>query len=171
VTTLRTWAAAVRKHGVPEGGSRSDDGARPALLDANGAKLRQRAAKEKNRHVAKRLRALAEIADGAKLSDAAVRADASELAIRKWIHRFRRGGIEALYDGVLGRPKQRHALREPAHSSQDIMLKEIVRFKSGANYGQLRKMVEARFGVRYSPRYLRRLVAHGLKLAQTGEAR
>jgi transposase len=140
--TLRSWLATVRDKGLSEMIARKDCRARPRDRNLDARQLRAWARSEANPRVARRLRALAYVADGLGINDAALRAKSSDTALRDWILRFHQGGVEALHDRKLGRLEQREEL------------KAFVRRNAKIGHEKLCRLVQARFGVGVSARYV-----------------
>jgi transposase len=65
-------------------------------LDADSARLRAIAAKETKPRIAKRIRAIAHLADGLDFLAAALKEGVHETTVRAWLADFRAGGVKAL---------------------------------------------------------------------------
>ena len=68
------------------------------------ADLRERAMRERYRHRRQRLRALAELKDGASVEDVAALVGVNPKTIYQWLHRGAAGGLEAALERPTGKP-------------------------------------------------------------------
>ena len=79
---------------------------RPRMLDADAMELRELAAKATNPRLKKRFLALADLADGKGLYDAAANSGLTHTSIEKWMRRrFQEGGAAAIRKDQ-GRPSK-----------------------------------------------------------------
>lgn len=122
------------------------------LPGVNGDQLRTLADQQLKWQFAKRLRAMAAIADGADTGRAAVLVSAQEESVRRWLRRFQNDGVE----GLRPPPDRKRELKLNADQLQEFRV--IVATMSEANYSELRDIVKNRFGVSYTPEGIRRVV-------------
>lgn len=92
---VMVWLAKLEQGGVAALLSRPQRFA-PLCPDVDGDALRALAATEKNPRIAKRLRAVAHLADGLSAIDAAARERTNDWMVRRWLAMFRAGGVETL---------------------------------------------------------------------------
>jgi len=90
--TLREWLAQARKHGATVLFARSP--ADQWKVDATG--LRTLAERESDPQVARRLLAVAYLAEGQTLRETASQLDLPASTLGRWYHRYRAGGVNAL---------------------------------------------------------------------------
>ena len=89
------WLARFERGGIAALISRPHR-APPLCPDIDGDALRARAATLKDQRIARRLRAVAHLADGLGVIDAAAKERANDVTVRTWLATFRGGGVEAL---------------------------------------------------------------------------
>jgi transposase len=143
--TLGKWIAAVRNEGLAKMVSRNDGRARRNDGELDAEQLRALARAEASPRVARRLLALAYVADGLGIEDAAIRMSVCGGSLLDWILRFRQGGVEALRNRELGPVAERRKLKAYIHHHAAV------------GYEELCKKIQARFGVRFSRVYVRRI--------------
>jgi transposase len=156
---VKEWVRRFRKNGMaaltPERDSHVPRDARN--IDAKA--LRGLAAKELDKAVATRLLALANIADGMGVIDAAARAKASDHTVREWLVRFQKGGIEAL--------RYRSTGRKPMLNADQLDgLKEIVLARPEMTFAEIVTAVQLRFKVSYTAVGISRLLRDSFGLVR-----
>jgi transposase len=92
---VMVWLAKFEKGGVAALVTRPQRFA-PLCPNVDGASLRARAVTVKNPRIARRLRAVAHLADGLSAIEAAARERTNDWMVRRWLAMFREGGVEAL---------------------------------------------------------------------------
>lgn len=93
-TAVRKWLNTIRHKGVAGFLEQSDWRACSSRLDIDSAALHERAAKEWNPRIRKRMLAVAYVADGMGYYDAGVAAGLNPQAVTMWVERVRRNGID-----------------------------------------------------------------------------
>jgi transposase len=152
--TVRSWLRVVTYDGIAATLARWEGrgNLRPRQLDADPVALRELAGKEMNWRIRKRMLALACVAEGMGLLDAAVSAGLSHMTVIKSMKRFREEGVAAFQD-----PKS--AGRPPKLTSTDLEeVGKAVSARPELSYGDLCDLIWTRFRVRYSRGRLRRLL-------------
>jgi transposase len=91
-----SWLTKLERKGVAALLSKRRPPSPRRHLDADSAKLRAIAAKETRPRIAKRIRAMAHLADGMDFLAAALKERVHETTVRAWLADFREGGIKAL---------------------------------------------------------------------------
>jgi transposase len=109
-------------------------------LDAN--TLHALAAGEKDRHAAKRIRALAYFAEGKSSLDVAVRVNSNMETVLGWRRKFRAGGLDALR-------VPRRGARSRLTPRQRDQLAAIIRERPEISCAELCAIVKKRFNVTY----------------------
>lgn len=105
--TVRGWLAMLRHKGIVEMIGESEGRFRPRKLEADGATLRTLAANERNPRIRKRMLALAYVADGMGVEDAAVKVGLNRSTVDERIKRFQKEGLAGLQDKArAGRPSK-----------------------------------------------------------------
>ncbi len=113
--------------------------------------LRALARKSRDAKQARRLMALAGVADGLSRTDAAAIGLMDRQTLRDWVHRFNAQGPEGLIDRKSTGPKpklttdQRATLKEIVTAGPDPEIDGVVRWRCG----DLVKLIKSRFGVDY----------------------
>jgi transposase len=114
-----------------------------------GTELRREAARAKDANQARRLLALAAVADGVGRARAATLGGMDRQTLRDWVRRFNEGGIEGRINArspgrppKLG-PEQRAWLKDVAEKGPDPASDGVVRWRCV----DLKRAVEERFGV------------------------
>ncbi len=77
---------------------------KPWLDSLSAAKLREQSARERYKHRRQRLRALADLKDGASVETVAALVGVDTKSIYRWLHRGAAGGLEAALDRPTGKP-------------------------------------------------------------------
>jgi transposase len=121
------------------------------LINADATRLRTAAAVERDCRAAKRMQAMALLAEGHNAPEAAMRVHASPETIHAWVRAFRRGGIGALRAITYGRQRK-------LSPRQIDELAAILRGQPELRGQRLRETVKQRFGVDYTAFGLRRLL-------------
>ncbi|MCP3447330.1 helix-turn-helix domain-containing protein [Bradyrhizobium sp. CCGUVB14] len=168
--SLVRWLAIVEQRGLEpllDARKRRGD-LKPGGISADA--LHDLAAKERNRATARRLRALALLAEGTTIIDTALRARSSQESVRAWLARFRDGGLAAMQ----GRPPRGRTIR--LGPEQVKQLAAAVRARPDSSLRELCGFVQRQFGVGYGKAGLRRLLRslgfrrEGLLLVDRGAA-
>lgn len=113
--------------------------------------LRALARKSRDAKQARRLMALAGVADGMSRTDAAAIGLMDRQTLRDWVHRFNEQGPDGLLDRKSTGPKpkltadQRTTLKEIVTAGPDREIDGVVRWRCG----DLAAVIETRFGVKY----------------------
>ena len=145
--TIKLWLRQVRKHGITSMLAKWETvQIRPPKVNADPAILRAHAASEMDPEKRKRLIALACIAEGLSLNDAAVKSGISDGTITITIRRFQQNGIDAILP-----PKRRPTGRRPWLGPKQ--LKAVARFahtRPQPTAEQFRAYIKAKFGVLYT---------------------
>jgi transposase len=115
----------------------------------SGTGLRREAARARDANQARRLLALAAVADGVGRARAATLGGMDRQTLRDWVHRFNESGVEGLINArspgrppKLG-PEQRAWLKGVVEKGPDPASDGVVRWRCA----DLRRAVEERFGV------------------------
>jgi transposase len=151
--TVRTWLRDVVRDGFAPTLARweGQDKPRPRKLDADPMALRELAAKEKNPRIRKRILALAYVAGGMGLLDAAVSAGLSHFTVIKSMKRFRERGVAAFQDPKsAGRPRKLTSAQLEEVGRTVLQLPEM-------SYTEMSELLWVRFRVSYSCHSLHRL--------------
>jgi transposase len=115
----------------------------------SGTELRREAARAKDASQARRLLALAAVADGVGRARAATLGGMDRQTLRDWVHRFNGGGVEGLINARLpGRPpklgpEQRAWLKSMVEKGPDPASDGVVRWRCA----DLKRAVKERFGI------------------------
>jgi transposase len=151
--TVRSWLRMVTYDGIAATLARweSQGKPRPRLLVADPVVLRELAAKEMNWRIRKRILALARVAEGMSLPDAAVSVGLQYDTVLRSMKRFRKEGVAAFQD-----PKS--AGRPPKLTSAQLeeVGRTVLQFLE-MSYTEMSELLWARFRVSYSFESLRRL--------------
>jgi transposase len=124
----------------------------------NGAELCALAAQEKNHRIAKRLRAIAHLADGMSAMDAAIHERIHEATV---LAHFQKGGVNALRRVVKG--------RAPKLSAEQLSeLAAMIEATPVISFPRVCEIVKERFNVSYTTEGITRLVREGLGLRVGG---
>lgn len=124
-------------------------------LDA--ATLHALAAAEKDRHAAKRIRALAYFAEGKSSLDVAVRVNSNMDTVLEWRRKFLARGLDALRVARTG-------ARCRLTARQCDELAAILKANPSLSWAQLNAIVKKRFNVTYARSGIYRLVTQTLRL-------
>jgi transposase len=147
----KQWVQILRRDGVLGLLHRKQKIARRQLGPTDAASLYALAASAKDRHIAKRLRAMAYLAEGRSTLDAAVGVKSDLTTVIGWRRMFLAGGAAALCRGVHGRqPKLNRDQRDE--------LAQIMRAKPDLTIEALCELVKTRFNASYSPVGLANLI-------------
>lgn len=92
---VMVWLSKFEKGGIAALVSRPQK-PEPLCPDVDSASLRARAATVKNPRIARRLRAVAHLADGLSAIEAAARERTNDWMVRRWLADFRAKGVDAL---------------------------------------------------------------------------
>jgi transposase len=141
-TTVKDWLCMIRQGGIVEVLHAWETSKRPRMLDADAMELRELAAKATNPRLKKRFLALADLADGKGLYDAAANSGLTHTSIEKWIKRFQEGGAAAI----------RKDQGRPSNLSQ-AQLEEVrgcLREQPDMKSEELRHLIWTRFQIHYS---------------------
>jgi len=117
----------------------------------SGGDLRALARKSRDAKQARRLMALAGVADGLSRAEAAVAGLMDRQTLRDWVHRFNEHGPEGLIDRKPTGPKpeltaqQRATLKKIVTAGPDRAIDGVVRWRCA----DLAKLIKARFDVEY----------------------
>jgi transposase len=152
--TLGTWLRDAIRDGFAPTLARWESQGKPCprQLDADPVALRELAAKEKNPRIRKRMVALACLAEGMGLLDAAVSAGLSHTTVIKSMKRFREEGVAAFQDPKsAGRPRK-------LTSTELEEVGKVVSARPELSYADVRDLIWTRFRVRYSRGRLRSLL-------------
>jgi transposase len=138
----------------------------PIARERTPAELRALARRERDGRVSARLLALANALDGMSRDEAARAAGMDRQTLRDWVHRYNAEGVEGLRDRPRsGRPC---ALDEGRQATlKALVLRGPKLERDGCVAWRIRdlcRLVEERFGVRYSETGMLRLL-HGLDLS------
>jgi transposase len=136
----------------------------PALLDrvyvttpvlrADSAALRAMAAREKHPRAA-----MAHLAEGRSIHDAAYRVGAANNTVKSWLAIFRREGVEGL--------RQKRAGRAPLLAPEQLAeLARMLEDQPGIAFSKLDALVRKRFGIHYTRNGLMRLIRFTLGVDQ-----
>jgi transposase len=162
-TTVKQWLRFVTCLGIDAAlatwEARALPRAGPQRLQADPASLRDLAVKEKRRPRRKQMLALALVAEGMTPHAAALATGANYASVLRRIRRFPKEGIAAFHD------KERWCKRLAAYQSDQ--LRAAILKRPDMNYRELRELVQARFGVRYSVRGLRLLLKRDLGIVRS----
>jgi transposase len=138
----------------------------PIATGRTPAELRALARRERDGRVSGRLLALANALDGMSRDEAVRAAGMDRQTLRDWVHRYNAEGLAGLWDRP--RPGRPCGLDEGQQAAlKALILKGPKLERDGCiawRAGDLRGLVERRFGVRYSESGVRRLL-HGLELS------
>ena len=164
--TLKTWLGTIRKHGIaPLLAKWEPFQTTQPKFNVDPATLRAHAASEKNPHIRKRFLALACLAEGFSIDDAAVRVGISTPTVRTSLQRFQQGGIDAIRSkpsypgpGPKLRPKELEAVAALARSAPPLTPEQLCAY------------IEAEFGVRYTPGGLKNMLRKQLGFVWTATA-
>jgi transposase len=159
VSTVRDWLRLVGRDGIVETLERWENRPGPRRLEADAMELRELAAKEVNPRIRRRMLALASVADGMSLYDAAASTGLEPCAISKRIRRFHEEGIPAFYD-TFCRPTK-------LTGAQLQELRAQILERPDMSYRDLQDLVQTRFGVPYSVAGLRLLLKKELGIVRS----
>jgi transposase len=129
--------------------------------DYDAAQLRDEAKRSRDPCQTRRLLALASVYDGMSRAAAAKVGGMDRQTLRDWAHRFNEGGPEELKDRPrAGRPRQltdtqMEELAEIVEIGPDPAVDGVVRWRRG----DLKRVIEHRFGVVYAERTISDLLA------------
>jgi len=132
----------------------------PLRTDLDARQLRKLASRCKDANQSRRLLALAAVRDGMSRSDAAKVGGMDRQTLRDWVHRFNDEGPDGLANRTApGRARylsdaQMSALGEIVETGPDPAVDGVVRWRRI----DLKRVIEARFGVLYSERGISRLL-------------
>jgi transposase len=157
--TVRQWLTRLQSEGVGALLGTAKMRLQDPLIVADAGELRALAAKKQNTPIAKRLLAMANLADGMSVTDAAVRAGAHRDTLRIWLADFQKSGIQDLQRNPKGRPAK-------LTDDQLAELRKIILATPSISYQDLGKIVEQKFNVRYAQSGLTRLVRQRLGFAR-----
>lgn len=128
--------------------------------DMEAAELRRLARRERDGRVAARLFALANVLDGMSREAAARAAGMDRQTLRDWVIRFNADGVQGLRDGARsGRPARMTEGQQAALKA--IVLRGPAPERDGVSawrIGDLCRIADERFGVRYREGGMRRLI-------------
>jgi transposase len=165
--TLHDWIAQIRDEGIAAALKKWEKThkTRERALNADPVGLRAQAAKEKNRHMRKRLLALAYLAEGLSPDDAAIRVRLSDCTVREYRRRFRQGGIQ----GVRSKPYMGGTTKLRPKELQAVAA--IVRANANITLSELRRRIETEFGVSYTPAGLKNMLRKqfGIRLTHASQ--
>jgi len=152
--TLLGWLRFIRTLGIKAALAQWQAPREPQRpqLRANPARLRAHAAKEKNRHMRKRLLALAYLAEGLGPDDAAIRVRLSDSTVRECRRRFRQGGVAALRS----KPYMGGTTKLKPEEIQSVGA--VVRANPKIGLNEVCARIESEFGVRYTPAGLKNML-------------
>jgi transposase len=155
--TVQKWLRRIRHHGMKR---LLQPYIRPAnTFAADPRALRALAGKEKNAALRKRITALASIADGMPVDDAAIAAGLTPTTVYKAMKAFQREGARSF------RPQIYHGRAVRLSSAQLSALRAILRENPGISLAALRARILDEFGIAYSEPGLRTLLRRQLGVA------
>lgn len=125
------------------------------LVEADAVALRAQAAEQSDPRLAKRLRLIAQLAEGLGILDAAARERVNETTVRRWRGLYARGGVAALLREPMGR-------RPRLTKKQSAALAAMVRQNPRMTYLELCALVKRRFHVAYTPSGLEAFITREL---------
>lgn len=128
--------------------------------DFDAAHLRLLASRSRDANQARRLLSLAAIYDGMNRKDAAIVGGMDRQTLRDWVHRFNDMGPDGLLNHKSSGRKSRlsndqlEELDTIVAAGPDLEKDGVVRWRAI----DLKRVIEARFGVRYSERHVMKLL-------------
>jgi transposase len=128
--------------------------------DYDASSVRRLAAKSKDAKQSRRLLAIAGIYDGMTRTEAAKIGGMDRQTLRDWVHRFNQLGPEGLIDRRYDGPEpklssaQKAELARLVEAGPDLAKDGVVRWRGS----DLKAVIEARFGVVYTPRSVSRIL-------------
>ena len=156
--TINRWLKEIRRFGVRRFLGRYEQP--PGQFAADLAQLHALAATEKSANVRKRILALAYVAAGVPINEAAATAALAPSTMRRVIRRFRREGSAAFRNKPIPGPRVRLA---PA---QIRVVQALVRENPCITASDLRDRILAELGVRYTPEGVRNMLKNQLGLVR-----